>query len=115
MHDRLYGHQAPEEAVEAIAVRTVISMPLDEGPAPPAVASATGAPEPALRRPVVPHGAGAAPVECPVYLRDALGPGHRVTGPAVIQEDTSSVVLHDGDTLTVAHDRSLVISVRSLL
>jgi N-methylhydantoinase A len=117
MHDRLYGHQAPEEAVEAIAVRTVISMPLDDGggPPPPPAASATGVPEPAGRRPVVPHGAGAEPVDCPVYLRDALEPGHRVTGPAVIQEATSSVVVHDGDTLTVAPDRSLVISVGSLL
>jgi N-methylhydantoinase A len=116
MHDRLYGHQAPEEAVEAIAVRTVISMPLDDdGPPPPPAPAATGTPEPAGRRPVVPHGGGAEPVECPVYLRDALSPGHRVTGPAVVQEATSSVVIHDGDTLTVAPDRSLVITVGSSL
>lgn len=116
MHDRLYGHQAPEEAVEAIAVRTVISMPLDDdGPPPPTAAPATGPAEPAGRRPVVLHGGGPEPVECPVYLRDALVPDHRIAGPAVIQEATSSVVIHDGDVLTVAPDHSLVISVGSLL
>lgn len=139
LHERLYGHKAPEEAVEAIGVRTVISMPLGDGTppgpaaAPPAAAApsaphasaATDAapaapggghtPDPVGHRPVVLHGGGREPVVCPVYRRASLLPGDRLTGPAVVQEATSSVVVHDGDALTVAADNSLVISVGSLV
>jgi N-methylhydantoinase A len=62
---------------------------------------------------VVLHGGGPEPVVCPVYDRETLSPGHTVTGPAVVQEATSSVVFYDGDVLTVAADHSLVISVGS--
>jgi N-methylhydantoinase A len=114
MHDRLYGHQAPEEAVEAIGVRTVISVPLGGSAAEtPAAPVAAGAAEPVDTRPVVLHGGGPDPVPCPVYDREALAPGHRIAGPAVVQEATSSVVFYEGDLLTVAADQSLVIAVGS--
>jgi len=115
MHDRLYGHHAPAETVEAVGVRTVISMPLDtESVTAEAVTEkVSGTPEPIENRPVVLHGVGPEPVVCPVYDRETLRPGHTVTGPAVVQEATSSVVFYDGDVLTVAADHSLVISVGS--
>jgi N-methylhydantoinase A len=114
MHDRLYGHQAPDEAVEAIGVRTVISLPLGGSAGEmPAAEPAAGPAVPVDTRPVVLHGRGPDPVLCPVYDREALGPGHRITGPAVVQEATSSVVFYEGDVLTVAPDQSLVIAVGS--
>jgi N-methylhydantoinase A len=118
LHDQLYGHKAPGEPVEAVGARTVITMPLAAGvttasgaaPAP----AAAGEPEPGERRPVVLN-TGAEPVDCPVYDRESLLPGQRITGPAVVQEATSSVVCYAGDVLTVAADESLVISVGSLV
>jgi N-methylhydantoinase A len=114
MHDRLYGHQAPEEAVEAIGIRTVITTPLGRIAEQAAVARSAADPEPVETRPVVLHGAGAEPVACPVYERENLAPGQRIEGPAVVQEATSSVVFYRGDVLTVAADQSLVIAVGSL-
>ncbi|QRP43661.1 hydantoinase/oxoprolinase family protein [Amycolatopsis sp. FDAARGOS 1241] len=114
LHDRLYGHHAADETVEAVGVRTVITLPLETaaGTATEAEA-ATGEPEPVEHRPVVLHGGGPEPVSCPVYDRETLRPGHRITGPAVVQEATSSVVFYSGDALTVAPDLSLVVSVGS--
>ncbi|MBO0877816.1 MAG: hydantoinase/oxoprolinase family protein, partial [Pseudonocardia sp.] len=111
LHDRLYGHQAPDEPVEAIGVRTVISMPLGVIPeqTPPSVS--TGPAAPVEARLVVVHGDGAAQVPVPVYDRETLCPGQRIEGPAVVQEATSSVVCYRGDVLTVAPDTSLVIAV----
>lgn len=116
MHERLYGHKAPNEQVEAIGVRTVISMPLDSAPMTNAAAADQdqGDPRPVEHRPVVLHGGGPEPVLCPVYERDELLVGQRVIGPAIVQEATSSVVIYDRDVLTVAPDQSLVVSVGSL-
>ncbi|MFF4599702.1 hydantoinase/oxoprolinase family protein [Amycolatopsis sp. NPDC001319] len=114
MHNRLYGHHASDETVEAVGVRTVISLPLETTAGTAAeVETASGDPEPVEHRPVVLHGGGPEPVSCPVYDREALRPGHRITGPAVVQEATSSVVFYSGDVLTVAADLSLVVSVGS--
>jgi N-methylhydantoinase A len=113
MHERLYGHQAPEETVEAIGIRTVISMPMGTIPEPPAPVHSSATAQPVETRPVVLHGSDWKPVPCPVYDREDLVTGQRIEGPAVVQEATSSVVFYDGDVLTVAADQSLVIAVGS--
>lgn len=123
MHERLYGHQAPEEAVEASGLRTVISMPLGSlantdrilaKAAENAETTSPCAPEPIGSRPVVLHGGDGEPVVCPVFDRGSLLPGQEIIGPAVVQEATSSVVFYAGDVLQVSPDTSLVISVRKL-
>ncbi|TNC20212.1 hydantoinase/oxoprolinase family protein [Amycolatopsis alkalitolerans] len=113
LHERLYGHQAPDEAVEAIGVRTVISMPLARITEQAPDRATAGPLEPTGTRAVVLHGGGPDPVPVPVYNREDLAPGHRIDGPAVVQEATSSVVCYAGDVLTVAEDASLVITVGS--
>jgi N-methylhydantoinase A len=40
-------------------------------------------------------------VECAVWQRDTLPPGFRVSGPAVIEEEASTVILMPGDELQV--------------
>jgi len=122
MHERLYGHKAPKEPVEASGARTVISMPLVDK----AVASdrdlshvslkpeaASSGPSAIERRLVVQHGGHGKQVETPVFDRDSLRVGDQISGPAVIQEATSSVVIYSGDVLQVARDFSLIISVGS--
>jgi N-methylhydantoinase A len=118
MHEQLYGHQAPAEQVEAIGVRTVISTPLAGGAGSMGTTGATpperpdpGPPVPVETRPMVLHDGGQQLVACPVYDRESLRPGHRISGPATVQEDTSSVVFYPGDVLTVGPDGSLVITV----
>ena len=54
----------------------------------------------------------AQPTSCVVYLRDRLGPGDVIEGPAVVEEYASTTVLFPGDTLTVATTGELVIDVQ---
>ncbi|HEX3790054.1 MAG TPA: hydantoinase/oxoprolinase family protein [Pseudonocardiaceae bacterium] len=109
LHQQLYGHQAPDEPVEAVGARCVITLPMAalESAPPSASVAEPGAPEPAELRPVVLTGE---PVDTPVFDRESLLPGQRIAGPAVIQEATSSVVCYAGDAVVVAVDGSLVVT-----
>jgi len=49
------------------------------------------------------------PVRTPVYSRDLLKPGHRLTGPAIIEQFDSMTVLYPGDRLEV--DKALNLSI----
>jgi N-methylhydantoinase A len=40
-------------------------------------------------------------VACPVYDRERLGPGHRIAGPAVIEQMDATTVLLPGQTAVV--------------
>ena len=39
--------------------------------------------------------------EVPVYAFEALSPGHRLTGPLIIEAETTTVIAGDGDEITV--------------
>ncbi len=65
------------------------------------------------REPVLDHAMLFAPdeedfVECPIYDRYALAPGASVAGPALVQEDESTVVLGRGDRALVDARLNLV-------
>ena len=93
-HERSYGYAAPEEPVQMVtfrveAVGTVPRMSTEAaplGPADPGAALVGG-------RGVHLDGRG---WDCPIYHREALQPGHRIPGPAVIEQmDTTTLVLPD--------------------
>jgi N-methylhydantoinase A len=46
--------------------------------------------------------------ETPVYDRYALGPGSRLTGPAIIEERESTTVIGPGAIVTVDTYRTLI-------
>ena len=52
-----------------------------------------------LRHPERPFVNGA--VEARVYHRDALVPGHRIKGPAVVEQLDTTVLIYPGDTARV--------------
>ncbi len=94
-HERLYGHCAPEEPVELIAlrVRAIGSQVKPERkvmePAREPLESAAKA------RRLVLHG-GEGWVPCPIYDRYRLKRGHSFTGPAIVEEADSTTVLPAG-------------------
>ncbi|CAM2736061.1 hydantoinase/oxoprolinase family protein [Streptomyces albus] len=109
-HRRLYGYDAPGEPVEAVTVRLQAvgsvpqaRLPRQEAAGEDASASLTGTREM--------HLAGEGFVPVPVHRRDALRPGNRVTGPAVIEQMDTTTVLLPGDELTVDAHSNLVITV----
>ena len=53
------------------------------------------------------------PLESPVWRRDELPAGAKLTGPALVSEYGSTTVIFPGDRLTVAETGELIISVEN--
>ena len=49
----------------------------------------------------------------PIYDRNALSPGNRIEGPAVIDQLDATTVLYPGDSLRVDEAFNLLIEVRT--
>ena len=95
-HQRMYGFTAAGEAVQMVTFRVEASGLVPkasfprrpEGPA-DASAAITG------RRDVWLAEAGGF-VPCPVYERDLLAPGHRLAGPAIVEQMDATTVIPPG-------------------
>ncbi|HUY06213.1 MAG TPA: hydantoinase/oxoprolinase family protein [Acidimicrobiales bacterium] len=109
IHDRNYGHAAPEEAIEVVNVRVSVRGARERMPL-TVLIDAGGPPTPVSYRKVCLEDSTSV-VECPVYHRAALAPGQTVIGPAVIEEYASTTVLFPSDEAMVAETGELVVSI----
>jgi len=110
VHERRYGHHAPDEEAEVVNLRLTgfgrrEKARMIDG----AVCART--PGQSSRAPVH-FTAGAAAVDAPVYARDDLAAGDRIGGPALIEEYASTTVVFEGDRVTVAPSLELLIDVQ---
>jgi N-methylhydantoinase A len=110
-HERMYGYSAHEEEVQVVtfrlrAVGEVARAELHRAPLGDADASAAVR---ATRRVYLPESGGH--TECPVYDRRRLAPGHRVEGPAVIEQMDTTTLLLPGDVATVDELHNLIVEV----
>jgi N-methylhydantoinase A len=113
MHEARYGHVAKDEAVEIVNVRLVATGRRDtpDLDAPPAAA---GPAEPIGTRPVGFAGPGGCVLkESTLWRREGLAPGTRIIGPAIIEEYASTIVVGQGDIVTVGDLGEIIISVAS--
>jgi N-methylhydantoinase A len=51
-------------------------------------------------------------MDTPVYAGATLGPGHRIDGPAIVNEQTTTVLVGSGDVLTVDRTGNFSIALR---
>jgi N-methylhydantoinase A len=107
-HERLYTYATPESPLEVMNLRVTAVGAVDK----------TGL----LRKPAgVPDPVGARKgerrawfeesggfIQVPVYDRDRLCPGHRLAGPAILEERITTVVVHPGWSLAVDEFENLV-------
>jgi N-methylhydantoinase A len=110
-HERLYGYSAAEDAVQVVtfrvrAIGAVARAELHRAPLGDADASAAVR---ATREVYLPESGGFTP--CPVYDRSRLTPGHRVEGPAVVEQMDTTTLLLPGDVAVVDELRNLVVTV----
>jgi N-methylhydantoinase A len=113
LHEARYGHVAKDEVVEIVNVRLVATGRRDvpDLDSPPA---ANGAVRPAGTRQVGFAGPGGCVLrESAVWRREELAPGTRITGPAIVEEYASTVVVGDGDVATVGDLGEIIVSVAS--
>jgi N-methylhydantoinase A len=109
VHERNYGYFNPDDPVEVVNVRLTAVGRFARRELPRVEADASRPPVPVGERPVW-FGADAA-VTTPVYDRDALEPGHRIAGPAVIEQMDSTTLVFPDDGCVVDAAGNLIIEV----
>ncbi|MGG0717017.1 hydantoinase/oxoprolinase family protein [Robertmurraya massiliosenegalensis] len=112
IHDKRFGHKAPEESVEIVNIRLTITGKRTK-PKFPDLKNISGEPIPKYR-PVYFNDMEEA-VNCPVYYRDTLPVGYKFTGPALVQEYASTTVIYEDDLCEVTNTGELIISVGGAL
>ena len=91
-HRLRYGHMAQNEAIEIVNFQVTAIGMMRKPKSKKFKIAAKRKPSPDEVRPVY-FGAGRA-LQTPVFRRQALAPGVRIKGPAVIEEKTSTIVVY---------------------
>jgi len=111
-HLERFSHAAPEEEAEIVTIKVsaIGRIPRPEWSPIPEAPKGDVDPAPRSERPVVLEPA-AGEVICRVYDRTDLLAGHHISGPAAIEEGTTTTLLRAGDSLTVDALGNLLINV----
>ena len=101
-HAKRYSQSAPDESMECVSLRLVVSSPRREGIAEQWLSEVWRADGPIqeARREVVFNDASR-PLEARVLWRPSLPAGMEIGGPAVIEEPNATTLLHPGDTAAI--------------
>jgi N-methylhydantoinase A len=110
-HDNRYGHAAPDQSIEIVNLRLVVTVPRLEDailrwlsqPWRPEAAA------PEERRPVV-FDDREKPHDARILWRPALAAGTEISGPAVIEEANSTTLLPPGDRAIIDRHGNIVIT-----
>ena len=106
MHEARFGFNMPGSVIEVVNFMTT-AVSLTAKPTLPELPDASG-PAAASGQRIVIYEDG--PHETPVYARAGLKAGHRLSGPAVIEEAASVTVLRPGQTVEVDRLGNLLIA-----
>ncbi|MGH7155351.1 MAG: hydantoinase/oxoprolinase family protein, partial [Acetobacteraceae bacterium] len=104
-HQRLYGHADPAAHIEILGLRVRVRGPLPRPPAIPAAAQQAVAKPAGKRRARFNRGWH----ETPIYRWSDLPPGWRATGPAIVEQETATVVIPPDFTVSLGPFGDLVL------
>jgi N-methylhydantoinase A len=110
IHEKCHGHAAADQAVEVVNYR-IQAIGLVPRVQMPTIPPATGPADAAVvgRRRAYFSAVAGEPTETPVYARARLGAGHRIDGPAVVEQYDSTVVIFPEQAAAVDSYGNLVI------
>jgi 5-oxoprolinase (ATP-hydrolysing) len=109
MHKERFGYARHDAGVEIVTARVEIVTPGARLPPPPRTVGSAAAPEGVRKQALwVESGAGSGFVTAPIYARDQLHPGARISAPALIVGDTETVVVDAGFELEVVDDNLMI-------
>ncbi|MBI3827035.1 MAG: hydantoinase/oxoprolinase family protein [Candidatus Rokubacteria bacterium] len=110
-HEQIYGYVAAEEPIQAVTFRleAVGAVRRAELRAHPPAGTEASTAIVGRRDVWLAESAGFA--SCPVYDRDKLGAGHRLDGPAVIEQMDATTLLLAGQTVVVDPYLNLIVEV----
>ncbi|MGE3245192.1 MAG: hydantoinase/oxoprolinase family protein [Beijerinckiaceae bacterium] len=114
-HDLRYGQSALEEQMEIVNLRLVVTAAREDTMAEEWLTQdwqpESDAPE--TSRDVI-YDDPAKPVKARVLWRPAMPAGFELTGPAVIEEPNSTILVHPGDKVTVTKAGHLIIDIAGM-
>ena len=108
VHDSSYGYHSREDPVEVVNYRLTARARVFEDAPPPATEPDEPAPPAAAHREVWFSDSGS--VRSAVYAREHLEPGHRIAGPAIVEQLDATTPIHPGDAARVDAAGNLVIT-----
>ena len=106
IHDRSFGHAAPDEPLEMVNVRLSARGFRQKLQMPEVMTG--GKPKPGSMRKVCLQTAERFE-DCPVYARDGLSAGAEISGPALIEEYGSTTVLFAGDRAKISPTGEIIV------
>lgn len=106
LHDGTYGFASPEEPVELVTLRLKASEATKSSPHVRPAAKQPGKPE-GQRSTMFDKGDR---VETPIYRRSALAAGQVVAGPAIVEQQDTTILVYPGDVAHVDDWGNLTIS-----
>ena len=108
-HDRAYGHGYPEQPIELVNFR-LTALGAIQKPRVREVAPANGSPATAVDERPVYFGSHGEFVPTAIYDRTRLKAGHRIEGPAIVEEIDSTTLVQPGFQVEVDRYGNLLIS-----
>jgi N-methylhydantoinase A len=105
VHERRYGHRADDEQIEVVNLRVSASFSLGK-PRTMKLEAKARQPEPTERRSV---SFLSGEQITPVFARETLAPGFALSGPVIIEEKTSTVIVEPGWSLSVDEEGNLLL------
>lgn len=100
VHERVFAVRDPESPVETVNWKARLTVLIANPETSTGETSGSETAKPSHTRPC--YFGGGATSDTPIYRASDLSPGHRISGPAIIEEPTTTLVVGPGDTVIVS-------------
>jgi len=108
-HEQASGHKAETEPVELVSLRLISYGIVPQAKLAPVKAAGRNIAEAKTGGREIYFGREHGILNCQIYARDLLEPGHRIAGPAVIEQLDTTTVIQPEQQATVDEYRNLII------
>jgi N-methylhydantoinase A len=108
-HEQASGHKAETEPVELVSLRLISYGLVPQAKLSPAQATGRKIDEARTGERKIYFGKEHGTLKCQIYTRGLLEAGHRIAGPAVIEQLDTTTVIHPEQEATVDDYRNLIV------
>jgi N-methylhydantoinase A len=108
-HEQAHGHKAESEPVELVSLRLVSLGLVPEAKISPAKPTGRKIDDARTGKRKVFFGKEHGLIDCEIYRRDRLEPGHKISGPAIVEQLDTTTVVHPEQHATVDDFRNLLV------
>jgi N-methylhydantoinase A len=113
-HEQASGHKAETEPVELVSIRLISYGLVPQAKLSPAKTTGRSINDAQTGLRKVYFGRQHGVLECQIYTRERLEPGHKISGPAVIEQLDTTTVIHPEQIGTVDDYRNITIKPKTV-